>query len=105
MKTAKLASIGVAVAALIGAVSLAAPASAAMMSSHDKMMMKSCMGMSSEAMMADHKCMSMMHKMHMSDSDMKMMMSCKGMSHDDMMKNSDCMSMMKSHPGMMESGT
>lgn len=52
-------------------------------------------------MMANHNCMRMMKRMHVSNSHLKMMMSCKAMAKDDMMKNSGCMKMSKMHPGMM----
>ena len=103
MNSLKSTAFGLAIVALVVSGSGQGASAMPMNASHQKMM-DSCMAMGGDAMMADHNCMRMMKRMHVSNSHLKMMMSCKAMSKDDMMKNAGCMKMSKMHPKMMPMG-
>lgn len=73
------------------------------MSSAEKSMTASCMGMSHDEMMKNAGCTDMMKKANMSDADMQKMMACHQMPRDAMINDQACMSMAKMHPDMMPS--
>ncbi len=104
MSVSKLATLGVAVAALAGAGCAYAPPSTSSMKTPaaGAGMMSSCMAMSHDEMMKNQGCADMMKKMNMSDAEMSKMMSCMKMPHETMMKDQDCAAMMAKHSAMMK---